>query len=231
MVETRRSETTDFQVDDRWLRIKVDPYFDRNKNLVGAVHILSDITEQRKADRALKESENKFRLAFANAQDAIIWVDGENGTIVNCNKATEELFGCKRREIIGQHHTVFYPEDKAQEYHNLLGECGEGPNNRIEAEILTKTGEIRVVTIAVSTMTVEGSRILQGIMRDITESKRAIEEVENLAKFPSEDPQSRSQDIKGLHHPLCQRCRRAGSRYMEEPGGAGGPGALVVENQ
>jgi len=188
MVETRRSETTEFQVGDRWLSIKVDPYFDRDKNLIGAVHILSDITEQRKADRALRESENKFRLAFANAQDAIIWIDAASGTVTNCNKATEDLFGRKRTEIIGQHHTTFYPEDKAQEYHNLLGECGEGPNDRIEAEILTRTGKIRVVTIAVSTMTVEGSRILQGIMRDITESKRAIEEVENLAKFPSEDP-------------------------------------------
>ena len=188
MVETRRSETTEFQVGDRWLSIKVDPYFDHDKNLIGAVHILSDITEQRKADRALRESENKFRLAFANAQDAIIWIDAASGTVTNCNKATEELFGRKRTEIIGQHHTAFYPEDKAQAYHDLFGESGESPNNGIEAEILTETGEIRVVTVAVSAMTVEGSRILQGIMRDITESKRAIEQIKNLAKFPSEDP-------------------------------------------
>ena len=188
MYETRRSETTDFQVGDRWLNIKVDPYIDHDGKLIGAVHILSDITEQRKADKALKESENKFRLAFANAQDAIIWIDGESGTIVNCNKSTEELFGRRRKEIVGQHHTTFYPEDKAQEYHSLLGESGQQSNSSIEAEILTKTGDTRIVTIAVSTMTVEGSRIVQGIMRDITESKGAIKEIENLAKFPSEDP-------------------------------------------
>ena len=124
MVETRRSETTDFQVGDRWMNIKVDPYFNHHGDLVGAVHILSDITEQRKANKALKESENKFRLAFANAQDAIIWIDGETGTITNCNKATEELFGRKRREIIGQHHTAFYPEDKAQQYDGNSGRPG-----------------------------------------------------------------------------------------------------------
>ena len=188
MYETRRSETTDFQVGDRWLSIKVDPYFDQADNLIGAVHILSDITEQRNADKALKESENKFRLAFANAQDAIIWIDGETGTVTNCNRATEELFRRKRKEIVRQHHTRFYPEEKAQEYHRLIGESSQYSNNTIEAEILTRTGDIRIVTIAVSTMTVEGSRIVQGIMRDITESKKAIQEIENLAKFPSEDP-------------------------------------------
>ncbi|MBN2314768.1 MAG: PAS domain S-box protein, partial [Sedimentisphaerales bacterium] len=188
MYETRRSETTDFQVGDRWLSIKADPYIDDEGNLIGAVHILSDITEQRKADKALKESENKFRLAFANAQDAIIWIDGETGAVTNCNKATEELFRRKRKEIIGQHHTRFYPEEKAEEYHRLIGESRQYSNSNMEAEILTRTGEIRIVTIAVSTMTVEGSRIVQGIMRDITESKRAIQEIENLAKFPSEDP-------------------------------------------
>jgi PAS domain S-box-containing protein len=188
MYETRRSETTDFQVGDRWLSIKVDPYIDHQGNLIGAVHILSDITEQRKADKALKESENKFRLAFANAQDAIIWIDGESGTVTNCNKATEELFGHKRQNIIGQHYTTFYPEGKAQQYHSLLGEPGKRPNSSFEAEVLTKKGDIRTVTIAVSTMTVEGKEIVQGIMRDITESQRAIEEIKNLAKFPSEDP-------------------------------------------
>lgn len=188
MYETHRSETTDFQVGDRWLRIKADPYIDHEGNLIGAVHILSDITEQRQSDKALKESENKFRLAFANAQDAIIWIDCETGNVTNCNKATEELFRRRRKEIVGQHHTRFYPEEKAEEYHRLIGESSQYSNNNIEAEILTRTGDIRIVTIAVSTMMVEGGRIVQGIMRDITESKRVIREIENLAKFPSEDP-------------------------------------------
>ena len=188
MYENRRSETTDYQVGDRWLNIKVDPYFDHQGNLTGAVHILSDITEPRKADRALKESEKRFRLAFANAQDAIIWIDGESGTVTNCNKATEEIFQRRRKEIIGQHYTTFYPEDKARRYHSLLGEPGKRPKNSFEAEVMTKNGVIRIVTIAVSTMIVDGKEIVQGIMRDITESKRAIEEIKNLAKFPSEDP-------------------------------------------
>lgn len=188
MYETRRSETKDFQIGDRWLNIKVDPLINNDGYLVGAVHIISDITEQRKANRALQESENKFRLAFANAQDAIVWIDVESGVITNCNKAAEELFGKRRKEIVGQHHTTLYPADKAEHYHSLLGESGKELNRNIEAEILTTRGQTRTVTIAVSTMMVDGKEIVQGIIRDITESKRAIEEIKNLAKFPSEDP-------------------------------------------
>jgi signal transduction histidine kinase/CheY-like chemotaxis protein len=65
---------------------------------------------------------------------------------------------------------------------------GKDPDNNIEAEILTGNGEKRTVTITLSTMEVDNKEIIQGIIRDITESKRAIEEIENLAKFPSEDP-------------------------------------------
>ncbi len=188
MRETRRSETTDFQLDDRWINIKVDPLINNDGHLVGAVHITSDITEYRKANRALQESENKFRLAFANAQDAIVWIDVESDVITNCNKATEELLGKSRKEIIGQHHTTLYPEDKAEHYHSLLDESGKNPNRNIEAEILTKSGQTRTVTISLSTMQVDDKEIVQGIIRDITENKRAIEEIKNLAKFPSEDP-------------------------------------------
>ena len=188
MLHSRRSEATDFQIGDSWINIKVEPLIDSDGNLTGAVHIISDITKQRQANRALRESENKFRLAFANAQDAIVWIDGESGVITNCNRASEELLGKRKSEIIGQHHTTLYPEDKVESCQNLLSESGKNLNSNIEAQILTKSGQTRIVTIAFSTMVVDENKIVQGIIRDITESRKAIEDVRNLAKFPSEDP-------------------------------------------
>ena len=188
MLHSRRSETTDFQVGESWVNIKVEPLIDSDGNLTGAVHIISDITKHRQANRALRESENKFRLAFANAQDAIVWIDSESGVITNCNKAAEELFGKRKNDIIEQHHTTLYPEDKTEAYGNILSESSKDLNKNIEAEILTKSGQTRKVTIAFSKMLVDDNEIIQGIIRDITESKRAVEEIENLARFPSEDP-------------------------------------------
>lgn len=201
MLHSRHSETTDFQLGENWVNVKVEPLIDNDGNLTGAVHIISDITKHRQANRALRESENKFRLAFANAQDAIVWIDSESGIITNCNRAAEELFGKRKNDIIGQHHTTLYPEDKIEAYGNILGESSKDHNEgsqalnnafgipkNIEAEIFAKNGQIRNVTIAFSKMLVDDNEIIQGIIRDITESKRAIEEIENLARFPSEDP-------------------------------------------
>jgi PAS domain S-box-containing protein len=185
MLHTRRSEATDFQIGNCWVNIKVEPLVDNDGNITGAVHVISDITKHRQANRAMRDSENKFKLAFANAQDAIIWIDGRSGVIANCNKAAEELLEKARNEIIGGHHTTLYPDDKKEHYQNSLCESGK---SIIEAEVLTKSGRVRTVTIATSTMLVEGNEIIQGIIRDITESKKAIEEVKNLARFPSEDP-------------------------------------------
>jgi len=188
MWNTRRSETAVVQMGEKWLQIKVDPVINNKGQLVGAVHVASDITERKNADEALQESEKKFRLAFANAQDAILWTDIESGAIINCNKAAEELFGKTRAQIVGRQYTALGFDDKSERVRALFREPGADQKNSVEVEIPTTSGERKTVTIAVSTMLVERKEIVQAIIRDVTESKRAIEEVKNLAKFPSEDP-------------------------------------------
>ena len=188
MINTKRSEETDLQIGDKWVNIKVDPLVDDNGNITGAVHILSDITKHRNTHRALRESDNKFRHTFANAQDAIVWVDTESGNITNCNRAAEVLLGKSKKEIIGQHYTMLCPEGKKNAFMNLLNRSGKDMNSIVDAEIQAGNGQITQVTIATSTMQVEDNEIVQWIIRDVTESKKAIEEAENLARFPNEDP-------------------------------------------
>ena len=61
-------------------------------------------------------------------------------------------------------------------------------NSIIEAEIIAADKQLRYVTIATSAMQVEENEIVQLIVRDITESKKAVEEAKTLARFPGEDP-------------------------------------------
>ncbi|MBN2588922.1 MAG: PAS domain S-box protein [Sedimentisphaerales bacterium] len=188
MMNTKRSEEADLQVGDKWVNVKVEPLIDDKGNLTGAVHIISDITKHRKTHRALRESDSKFRLAFANAQDAIVWIEAETGNIINCNKAFEELFGQKKKDFDGQHYSNLFPEDKKDTCKKLETKSGQDMNNIIESEILAANSQLRYVTIATSAMQVEENEIVQWIVRDITESKKAIEEAKNLARFPGEDP-------------------------------------------
>ena len=134
MMITKRSEEADLQVGDKWVNVKVDPLVDDKGNLTGAVHIISDITKHRNTHRALRESDSKFRLAFANAQDAIIWIDAENGNIINCNKASEDLLGKSKKELLGQSHTILFPDNKKDAYINLLSDSGKDLNSIIDAE-------------------------------------------------------------------------------------------------
>ncbi len=59
------------------------------KGLEDPLHTL--FTKLKKSEETLKESENKFRLTFENASDAIIWVDTITGNIINCNHTAEIL--------------------------------------------------------------------------------------------------------------------------------------------
>ncbi len=144
--------------------------------------IIEDITESNRAMKALQESEEEFRLIFENAKDAIFWADLDTGSITKCNKGAENLLEKTRDEIIGAHQTTLHPPGRAEYYSKMFkkhieqkGATGE------EAEVITKSGKIKPVHITASVTVVGGKPIIQGIFRDITERKRAEEELRMLA--------------------------------------------------
>ncbi len=144
--------------------------------------IVEDITVGKRATEALRESEEEYRLIFENARDAIFWGDIETGIIIKCNKAAEDLLEKTREEIIGSHQKTLHPTGKADYFERMFkkhierkGSPGE------EAEVITKSGKIKPVHITSSVTIVGGKPIIQGIFRDITERKRAEQELRTLA--------------------------------------------------
>ncbi|MFC2154512.1 PAS domain S-box protein [Candidatus Altiarchaeota archaeon] len=136
--------------------------------------VQEELLERKRAEKALRKSEEEFRLTFENAKDAIFWADPRSGLVINCNRAAEDLLEKKRKNIIGRPQTLLHPSKKAKFYGQLFRKHirRKGAVDD-EAEVITKTGKIKPVHITASVTLVGGKPIIQGIFRDITERKRA----------------------------------------------------------
>ena len=105
-----------------------------------------------------------------------------SGFVLEANEAAERLLGCSREEILGMHYTQLHPPDKVKYYENRLNEDVQpGHVADFEAEIVKKNGSVVPAYISVSVVRVSSGRIVQWILRDITERMQTVEERRNLA--------------------------------------------------
>jgi PAS domain S-box-containing protein len=129
-------------------------------------------SERKRAEKVLQESEEKYRSLLDNASDAIFLADVE-GNLQEANKKAEEILGYSREEISGIHISRIHPEEvfgKIKDIFNEIITKGSGYVN--DVPILRKDGTIIPVDITGSLVERDGTKVLQGIFRDITERKR-----------------------------------------------------------
>jgi two-component system, chemotaxis family, CheB/CheR fusion protein len=87
---------------------------DQHGEVEAILEINRDITEHRRADRALRSSEERFRLLVANVKDyAILALDPE-GRVESWNEGAERIKGYSAEEIMGKHFSIFYPPEDVQ---------------------------------------------------------------------------------------------------------------------
>ncbi len=95
--ETKHRQVITFAQNDRWLEAKVDPMFDASGNFSGTVHVVTDITERMNTEKALRESEDKFKYVFDHS------VIGKSITLpsgkINVNQAFCETLGYSQLEL------------------------------------------------------------------------------------------------------------------------------------
>jgi diguanylate cyclase (GGDEF)-like protein/PAS domain S-box-containing protein len=136
---------------------------------------VEDITEQKLAEEALKESEEKFRSIFEGSRDAI-YTTTRDGKFISVNQSFLDLFGYTKDETIKLNaKTVYATSEDREIFKQAIKESGSVRD--LELKLLNKDGRIMDCLLAVTTKQAGDGRILeyQGIIRDITERKRAEE--------------------------------------------------------
>lgn len=91
MKKSKQHETEVFHEDGRWLEVSVDPLFDRNGEVSGAVHVLRDITERVQHESAEKEAAAHIQSLVDNAADSI-WAVDTNFNYIFCNNFFKQAY-------------------------------------------------------------------------------------------------------------------------------------------
>jgi formate hydrogenlyase transcriptional activator len=142
-----------------------------------------DVTERKQLEQVLQESNVRLTGIVTSAMDAIIAVD-EDQHIVVFNAAAEKVFGCSAREAIGSPISRFIPQRFQADHREHIRKFGEtGVTNRSmgtldELWAVRSNGEEFPIEASISQVHAVGKRLYTVIIRDVTQSKRAQEELQ-----------------------------------------------------
>ena len=155
------------------------PVFDLEGQVSRLAVFARDVTEQARAEAALKESEEKYRTLVENVPDIIYTLD-KNGTFTSINDYGLTLLGYRKDELVGQHYLqVLHPGD-AEKTKKLFNQSVPTMEERVSGflcRILSKDEKVIWISINTSiSRDKEGGFLqVQGVARDITEWKLAEE--------------------------------------------------------
>ena len=159
---------------------------DRSSAIIGSLSSGEDITERKRAEEARRESEERYRDLFENANDAIFIVDaGLN--YIDANKKAEELFGYPRQEILRMNILdVIPPEQNPRSKRELEKLKNKQSYDKFVGKMRARDGRWLDIEVSSSPIVRDGMVVgSRDIVRDITERRRLEEELMKREKLES----------------------------------------------
>ncbi|TAN76898.1 MAG: PAS domain S-box protein, partial [Gallionella sp.] len=180
----------------KWVHERCVTFYDEDGKPLRSVGTTQDITERKRMEENLRGSEMKFRALYESSSDAIMLLD-EKG-FFDCNEAALRMFGCATHDdFINKHPSELSPptqpggQDSVSLADERIAEAFRNGSNRFEWVHCRLDGTEFFSEVSLSSMTLDGRRILQATVRDITGRKQAEEK---LRKY--------NEELEAINHQL-----------------------------
>jgi two-component system sporulation sensor kinase A len=195
----------------RIVQVSASPLWNDDGSFAGSIGIAMDFTERKKAEEALRESEEKFRKIFESANDGMIYLD-RLGRILNVNEKAAQIFGGSKEELLGKHFTragVFSLRDIP----TLMGAFADilaGKKVSIEICIGNKKGRELYLECSSAITKIDDKFVgILVIARDATERKQMQKKLEEYSQQLEEMVDKRTRQLKETQEQLVKSERLA----------------------
>lgn len=178
----REENFFDKEGNQTWLLTSKFPVYNEQKQIAGLVGIGHDITRRRETEKKLKESEEKYRLIFETSQEGILVA--QDYKLVYFNPVFVELSGFSASELENKHIAeIIHPDDLqmvAQNYQKRLR--GETFEKRYEFRFITKSGEVKWISLTGASMLWNGQPATLNFISDVHQRKLAEDALKESEK-------------------------------------------------
>ena len=156
---------------EQWL-----PLEDASGAVTGLNVVVEEVTEQRRAEEALREDERRLAAMFRRSPVAMAWMRFPQGGFVDVNDAWVELIGVAREEAVGKTSAELgmLPDQERRGYYTSL--LSEGSAN-VEVELVTRKGR-RTALVRGEVVTLGAEQFVLAVLQDVTELRRAERELQ-----------------------------------------------------
>ncbi|GJL52589.1 MAG: hypothetical protein NPIRA01_38160 [Nitrospirales bacterium] len=156
--------------------------YDEESGMGGAVVTFKDISTRKRAEKALLDSEERFRKIFSHSNDAIFVVDLKDNTILEANSRAASMLEYSEEELVSMSVFAIYPTEGQAllDFFHSVSQRGYGWTDQLSC--MTKMGHHLIAEISSSIIEVGGKKCMIALVRDMTERTQREKQLARVAQ-------------------------------------------------